>query len=186
MSGLSLSPMRRWSWAAPRLRGAGARRLSIRNLALQGKRSAILAQSVGGGGGAGGFSSAVALTGNITPTVAVGGSGGTGGSGDDVSVTNTGIIGTQRENSQGILAQSVGGGGGTGGSSISASVGVVSVAVSVGGSGGTGGSGGDVSVDNASAITTQGDASQAILAQSVGGGGGAGGFSVAGAVAIGG
>ncbi|MFG1462527.1 hypothetical protein V5F77_06465 [Xanthobacter sp. DSM 24535] len=48
---------------------------------------------------------------------------------------------------------------------------------SVGGSGGAGGNGGEVSVTNGMALSTTGDASAAIFAQSIGGGGGAAGSS---------
>ena len=51
-------------------------------------------------------------------------------------------------------------------------------ALAVGGSGGSGGAGNVVSVTNGSNITTQGNNSDGLLAQSIGGGGGSGGCTV--------
>jgi hypothetical protein len=81
----------------------------------------------------------------------------------------------------GIFAQSVGGGGGDAGGAYSGSP--IGLSTSVGGNGSGGGNGGGVSVGNSGVIETDGRASQAIFAQSVGGGGGdgaiAGSFSIA-------
>ena len=94
-----------------------------------------------------------------------------------------------------VVAQGIGGGGGMGGSSLADALTVavpvdpedpanavaLSVSTAVGGTGGTGGAGGDVYVylrDN-SMLTTGGDGSHGVLAQSIGGGGGAGGASQA-------
>ena len=149
----------------------------------------IFAQSVGGGGGDGGNSSGM---------VSVGGNGAGGGLGRPVNVTQSGSIRTGGNDADGIFAQSVGGGGGNGGSagSISAFAGVA-----IGGGGGTGGHGGNVTVtmqgqnvSTPSVISTQGDRSTALFAQSVGGGGGNGGgatqvsigVGVAASVAVGG
>lgn len=75
--------------------------------------SALVAQSIGGGGGKGGItaSKAGALS-NLTVTL--GGTGGSGGSGKDVTVNNdvSAYLATQGKNAIGIIAQSVGGGGG--------------------------------------------------------------------------
>jgi uncharacterized protein YhjY with autotransporter beta-barrel domain len=160
----------------------------------------IIAQSVGGGGGTGGAS--INLTSSVNTNfdsdVGLGGNGGNGGEGGRVTIANSGSIGTQGDNSDGILAQSVGGGGGIGGESILASLdskvplplpGIPippmpdlsgSLTVSIGGTGGSGGSGGNVKVTNGEgmSINTQGAYSNGILAQSVGGGGGNGGNSV--------
>jgi hypothetical protein len=57
--------------------------------------------------------------------------------------------------------------------------GSINIALALGGSGGTGGKGGTVNVTNNGRITTEGDFSHAIFAQSVGGGGGDGGKSIA-------
>jgi hypothetical protein len=131
----------------------------------------VFAQSVGGGGGSG------AASGGLFASL--GGSGATAGDGDNVNVMNTGGIGTSGLLSQGIFAQSVGGGGGSGGATGA-------WVASLGGSGGSGGVGGNVLVENLGTIITDGIASQAILAQSVGGGGGSGGGSGGFFAAIGG
>lgn len=143
----------------------------------------IFAQSVGGGGGNGGFAAAAALGGGAV-SVGLGGSGAGGGKGDTVLVTNRNTILTDSANSIGILAQSVGGGGGNGGFTFAGSAGVMAAAVAIGGKGGAGGNGGDVTVDNFGDITTKGDLSYGVLAQSVGGGGGNGGSAVAATVTI--
>ena len=162
----------------------------------------IVAQSIGGGGGMAGSSTAdakaLALEIDDIPPVGVsidatvGGVGGSGGSGGpqvsgtqavQVDLTATQLQ-TSGDGSTGIVAQSIGGGGGTGGSA-SSTAGVVGGSDSVGGSlsfamGGRGGSGGAgdlvlVDLDGASSIGTYGDYANGILAQSIGGGGGAGG-----------
>ena len=144
----------------------------------------IFAQSVGGGGGAGGFSMAVTGSEGPSLSLSIGGSGGSGGNAHDVTVTSSGTIQTHGDRSYGILAQSVGGGGGDGGFSVSAAVslGGFAAPLSFGGSGGVAGSAGIVYLDSSSDITTTGHDAHAIMAQSVGGGGGSGGFSIAGSV----
>ncbi len=150
----------------------------------EGDRSnGIFAQSVGGGGGNGGFATSVAVGAFGAVSVAVGGSGGKGGDGGKVAINGNGAVTTEGLNSDGVLAQSVGGGGGNGGASISvaASAGLVfsgSLSVGVGGSGGDGGEGGDVTLRSGGSITTDGALSEGLIAQSVGGGGGNGGTSV--------
>jgi len=148
--------------------------------------TALLAQSVGGKGGDGGFSFSGALTDSETAvnlSVSLGGDGGSGGAAGEVDVTNLAAI----DNARGIFAQSVGGGGGDGGLSVSGDISTSSnakqIAVSLGGSGGGGNDGGVVSVISSGAITTLGDNSIGIEAQSVGGGGGDGGESVSGTFA---
>jgi hypothetical protein len=151
----------------------------------------ILAQSIGGGGGNGGFSGALSVGGVAAASVGLGGHGGGGGDGGAVNVTGFGDISTAFNNSAGLLAQSVGGGGGNGGFSIAvAASGAIeeagaSGAVAIGGSGGGGGAAKDVTVINTGTVSTQGQFSDAILAQSVGGGGGNGGFAVSGAFTVG-
>lgn len=154
----------------------------------------IYAQSVGGGGGSGG--SAISLTAgvlNVIPAIAFGGAGSVGGNGGDVSVlTNTGDLNTAQifeiqtvgDNSPAILAQSLGGGGGVGGFTITTAVSVSGIATSLGfaGSGADAGSAGDVLVQAAGKLTTDGNSSSGIYAQSVGSGGGKGGFAVSTAV----
>ncbi len=143
----------------------------------------IFAQSVGGGGGAGGFAIAVSGSDTASLSLAMGGAGGSGGNGGNVNVTSTGDILTTNEHAYGILAQSVGGGGGDGGFAIAGSISSgsgVSASLAFGGTGATGGVSKAVGLLNDGSITTMGDNSVAILAQSVGGGGGSGGLSVAG------
>jgi len=130
----------------------------------------ILAQSIGGGGGNGGFGTGI---------VGLGAKSDGGGYGSTVKVSHNGSILTRGEGSSGILVQSIGGGGGN--------AGVGAGLVGLGSSGSGGGSGGSVTVNTGSAasITTMGKSSHAVLVQSIGGGGGTGGTG-AGAVAIGG
>jgi len=148
----------------------------------------IVAQSVGGGGGSGGNSFALSASGNVIPeipiainaSISIGGDGGSGGNGAAVDVQSSGNITTSDFLSHGILAQSIGGGGGNGGNSTSVSLTYncdASANVAIGGDGGAGGDGGSVDVDSESAISTIGDFSYGILAQSIGGGGGSGGDS---------
>jgi hypothetical protein len=147
----------------------------------------LFAQSVGGGGGNGGFSLGV----GVFASVAIGGSAANGGNGGNVCVnadatcTNvipslaSSIISTHGFRSAGILAQSVGGGGGNGGNAVAVSGGIYgSASFALGGSGGNGGTGGNVFVGAKGQITTAGDYSPGIDASSVGGGGGNGGFAI--------
>jgi uncharacterized protein YhjY with autotransporter beta-barrel domain len=117
----------------------------------------ISAESVGGGGGSGRGSGAM--------TFSMGGNGAGGGDGGLVQIINTGELTTYGSNASGIFAESVGGGGGNG-------AGSGAWTVTLGGDGGDSGNGGVVTVTNAGAITTYGDFSPTIFAQSVGGGGG--------------
>jgi len=153
----------------------------------------INAQSLGGGGGNGGFSIAGALAvGAIS--AAIGGDAGDGSSGGTVTVSNQGDISTTGIKAYGIFAQSVGGGGGNGGGAIAFSVAVspdpeeipaVAVSIAVGGSGGAGSIGDTVHVTNGGNITTHGTQAHGIWAQSVGGGGGTGGYAASGAGSMG-
>jgi hypothetical protein len=132
--------------------------------------SAIVAQSIGGGGGSAGFSTGLA---------GIGGSAGAGGNGGTVTVSNTSNLFTIGDDGVGILAQSIGGGGGTGGGALGA--------VSVGGSGGSGGGdAAEVTVFAGGTIFTSGVSATGILAQSIGGGGGNGGSGAGGPIAVGG
>ncbi len=156
---------------------------NVGNIATDGDFShGIFAQSVGGGGGSGGFAGALAFSmQGPAAALAFGGSGGEGSEGGDVTVRHTGEITTTGKQSVGILAQSIGGGGGTGGFSLgaSASINQVAAVAALGGSGGDGGGSGKVTVtDIFGKITTAGEQSHGILAQSISGGGGTGGFSV--------
>jgi hypothetical protein len=150
----------------------------------------VFAQSVGGGGGSGGFASQTSIGVGGAVSVAIGGDGAGGGVGGVVNVNGNAAIHTVGDSSEGMLLQSVGGGGGSGGFSsavaVSASPGPsVSLSVSIGGSGGGGGKGGEVNVNAGGSIVTEGEFSTGFQAQSVGGGGGSGGFSISAAAAVG-
>ncbi|OJJ11505.1 hypothetical protein BKI51_07115 [Alphaproteobacteria bacterium AO1-B] len=141
--------------------------------------AAVLAQSIGGGGGNTGSKTGLGAIEDVT--VAVGGKGGVAGDGGAVNVTyNSGTITTASEQSSGIFAQSVGGGGGTHFGGIGTlSDNVTYHESSVGGHEGSSGNGGAVTVVSQADITTGSDisgdinaASFGIFAQSVGGGGG--------------
>ncbi|WP_077003421.1 autotransporter outer membrane beta-barrel domain-containing protein, partial [Variovorax sp. KK3] len=140
----------------------------------------MVAQSIGGGGGSGGNATTIGGGG------AIGGNGGGGGDGQGVTVgllstdgqsgtLNSTII-TRGDSATALVAQSVGGAGGNGGNSVSLSV--LFPSISIGGDGKSGGTGGTVNVQNDGLITTQGQQSGGIAAQSVGGGGGNGGSGV--------
>lgn len=115
---------------------------------------------------------------NLNVGGGVAGNGGSAGSGGVVNVTNSSAIETDGAGSSAIFAQSVGGGGGDGGvASATNSTTVISGSFSVGGKGGSAGRGGAVSVTNSGGVTTLGDASHGIFAQSIGGGGGTAGIA---------
>ncbi len=151
----------------------------------------ILAQSISGGGGAGGDSSAKGDTFNastITVNTTVGGSGAGAGTANNVNVTNNGLIVTLSDLADGIEAESIGGGGGNGGygqtnsGSLPVTAGngpTVNINVAVGGKAGSGGVGGNVTVTNTQGILTRGDSADGIFATSIGGGGGVGGAAIA-------
>ncbi|WP_138145156.1 hypothetical protein [Brucella sp. 10RB9215] len=130
---------------------------------------AVLAQSVGGGGGTGGISVGGAALGPATL-----GANGTSGGGHAgvVTLDSNGTIITTGKNARGLVGQSIGGGGGSAGGSTGL--------VALGSSGGAGGNGGDVVVTQHKdgSIVTKGAGSTGIFAQSVGGGGGSGGYGV--------
>ncbi|VXA90198.1 autotransporter outer membrane beta-barrel domain-containing protein [Brevundimonas sp. G8] len=158
----------------------------------QGDRAtAVTVQSVGGGGGAGGFnvSGAVGGAGVFGGGVAVGlgGAGGGGGAGGSATGLTGGAIETRGDQSDGFLVQSVGGGGGAGAFNVAGSIGIggtvgVGVAVGLGGAGGSGGDGGAAKGAASGAIRTSGNQSSGMIVQSVGGGGGAGAFNVSGSI----
>ncbi|AQZ53465.1 hypothetical protein Mame_04170 [Martelella mediterranea DSM 17316] len=142
----------------------------------------ILAHSIGGGGGnAGtGSGSTKAADGIKSAALNIGlgayGGAGTNGGSVDVHMDDAGAsIYTGGHVSRGIFAQSIGGGGGSssgGGGSGDADW---DITIGLGAQGSAGGDGGAVSISSEGAITTKGDWSDAILAQSIGGGGGAAG-----------
>jgi uncharacterized protein YhjY with autotransporter beta-barrel domain len=137
----------------------------------------ILALSLGGGGAVGGSASG--------GVVSVGGGGANGGDGGEVNVSTqaggsvnfptASSIQTYGKQAYAVEAESTGGGGGNGGRSFA--IGALPFTLSVGGSGGDGGNGGQVTVNNSQFLSTSGDQSHAIFAQSAGGGGGNGGIA---------
>jgi hypothetical protein len=148
----------------------------------------MYAQSIGGGGGHGGTAISTAVGGGGPLGAVSVGVGGAGGGGVDASastITSEGSVTTHGFQSSALIAQSVGGGGGGGGLSVAGTIGVAdkgTVGVSVGGNSGVGGAGDYAAVNSEGTVTTYGDMSTAIVAQSFGGGGGnAGGAIAAGA-----
>jgi hypothetical protein len=153
----------------------------------------LVTQSIGGGGGHGGMN----LNGNITMTaskgasvgIGIGGSGESGGDSGDVNSTLIGDVTTIGDMAVAVLAQSVGGGGGNGGTNISGAALLSkgtsgSIGVGIGGSGGAAADSGNVALNINGDITTLGEFSSAVIAQSLGGGGGNGGMNIAGAVTL--
>ncbi|MFG1297110.1 autotransporter outer membrane beta-barrel domain-containing protein [Xanthobacter variabilis] len=122
---------------------------------------AILAQSIGGGGGTNMGGGASGLFGG-------GGSAGAGSPGGTVYVSNSGTLATLGSEAHGIVAQSIGGGGGAGRNKHG-------LFFAVGGNGGPGGAGGEATVVNSGTVVVSGDYASGVIVQSVGGGGGAGG-----------
>jgi hypothetical protein len=168
----------------------------------------VLAQNIGGGGGAsqgGSYSFGGPVIEGVKPTVKyqIGTQGASGGTGGEVVVSVQGPIETHGGDSIGVLAQSIGGGGGVGGSAgsdasadnpiirgLNIRQGFSNIAnesvnfdatytVAVGGQGGGGNVGGPVEVSLASKIFTSGDWASGVVAQSIGGGGGKGGTATA-------
>ena len=161
----------------------------------------IVGESISGGGGVGGasassISSSSKSSGNADAddgafqamTVSVGGNGGGGLNSGQVRITSSGAISTAAHDSIGIVAQSISGGGGIvktiatdlegAGGSASAKETNYDIQFKFGGSGasttGSGYGSGlvDVTTQAGGTITTKGDNSYGILAQSIAGGGG--------------
>jgi hypothetical protein len=137
----------------------------------------IFLQSIGGGGGDGGMAigGGASTSGSTSLTISIGASGGASGNGSGVSVTNSGAVTTGDYNSDAIIAQSIGGGGGGGNGGAAIADGVTSASskgltFAMGGSGSSGGAGSTVSVTNnaGGTISTAGDNSVGIFAQSIG------------------
>ncbi|MEO5810401.1 MAG: autotransporter outer membrane beta-barrel domain-containing protein [Sphingomicrobium sp.] len=152
-------------------------------------------QSLGGGGGNGGFNVTGGISASFGTTASgnfglgIGGFGGGGGGGDAVTASLTGNVVTSGANSHGILIQSAGGGGGSGGFNVTGNISVSkgangSVGIGIGGFGGDGGSGGIVNATLNGNVSTNGIKSYGALLQSVGGAGGAGGLDVSGNLSI--
>lgn len=130
--------------------------------------TAVIAQSIGGGGGVGGNA--------VDGWIAVGGAGGDGSPGNTASATLTdSTVVTNTFLSSGIVAQSIGGGGGRGGDATKSDGLIVNMVV--GGTAGSGGGASDAFAGNLGngTVTTNGDHSPGVVMQSVGGGGGSGG-----------
>ncbi|RLA50502.1 MAG: hypothetical protein DRQ98_12760, partial [Gammaproteobacteria bacterium] len=143
----------------------------------------IAAMSIGGGGGEGSAVTTInrSKMEGSTRSLAIGGAGGEGGTSGTVTVDNDGTIVTYGDQAHGILAQSVAGGGGNAGDVLvmtSRPEGSTAQGIAIGGPGGSGNISGDVNVFNSGTITTWGNASHGILAQSVGGGGGNGSIAI--------
>lgn len=142
----------------------------------------LLAQSIGGGGGAGGNATAL----GVLASVAIGGYGGAGGDGgvranitlDDTVLTNRSS--TDQYSTQaggGALVQNIGGNGGHAGSAVSGGMDIVTLAI--GNQGGGGGAAGPAKISSKnSVVTTYGDHAVGLEAQSIGGGGGKGGTAI--------
>lgn len=166
----------------------------------------IVAQSIGGGGGASqGGTMNVSGSAEDRPSarlqVGLGATGGSGATGGAINAILQGAIRTEGGDADGALLQSIGGGGGLGGSlgadassypildrignhsdnkeRLSDEGSTYEFGVDVGGAGGTGGHGGNVSVNFGGKIATGGDWADGLVAQSIGGGGGVGGSSSA-------
>ncbi|WNH49780.1 hypothetical protein PDM28_05560 [Stenotrophomonas aracearum] len=158
----------------------------------------IVAESIAGGGGVGGVSASSVKASSKNSgdddandgafksiSLSVGGNGGASYDSGQAKVTSSGAISTAAHDSSGIIAQSITGGGGIAktlasdlegaGGSASVKGGDYDVMFKFGGSGGeaSGGSGlVNVTTATGGSITTKGDNSHGILAQSISGGGG--------------
>jgi hypothetical protein len=148
-------------------------------------RSAIFAQSVGGGGGNGGVNVSGGIATDAPIVLGMGGFGGNGGTADTVTVTASADLQATGTNARGLFAQSVGGGGGNGGLNVSGSIsynhetGPPAITFGMGGFGGAGNTSSNVTVAHLGNILTSGAEGHGIFAQSVAGGGGNGGLNVA-------
>ena len=183
-------------------KGAQAGQARVENTAdittMLDNSNGILAQSIGGSGGAGGMTYNVLTniasggTTNLNFGVSVGGHGNTGGTAGVAYVNNGSEITTYGTSSSGIYAQSIGGNGGAGGfggtgiydfgkqqANPDTSTVKVNLNATVGGTGGQGATGNNVTVVNQGGghINTQGGGAYGIFAQSVGGNGGDGGLA---------
>ncbi|MCD0503980.1 beta strand repeat-containing protein, partial [Bordetella petrii] len=147
----------------------------------------VLAQSIGGGGGLGSLGSAT-FGGTMNIGSDVGGTGGNASDGGAVNFAASGnnMVQTLGDGSHGVVLQSVGNGGGAGGTADYGANSYIldySLVMSLGGHGGDAGNGGAVTACGYQAecsavnISTAGDQSAGLIAQSVGGGGGLGGIN---------
>lgn len=137
------------------------------NISTNGAGSdAVHGLSLGGNGAD--AAEAKSLTSSATNGVA-----GNAGDAGTVTITNNKSIETHGAQSNGLVGKSAGGKGGTGNNVMPG--GSVDTATA---DGGHGGNGGKITVTNGSSVRTQGDASNGIIAASVGGAGGHGGWAV--------
>jgi uncharacterized protein YhjY with autotransporter beta-barrel domain len=154
-------------------------------IVTQGERSAgIFAQSVGGGGGDGGFAISTAGGPIASIGISIGGDGFQAGNGGTVDVASASRIKTGGDDAAGILASSIGGGGGDAGLSLAATLSTIGFDIAVGGFGAIGGDSGQVNVGQSSEaisgnIETSGARSSGIKAVSLAGSGGSAGLSIA-------
>ena len=143
------------------------------NISTTGRGSiALLAQSVGGGGGVNAFSK---LDEDLLTSTAgsyrlfLSGHKAFNSGSENITVKNTGdFITTTGRGAPGLLVQSVGGGGGWADLQSASNSNL-----RLGSQGGSIGFGGDIDINNTANIATTGNYSQAIRVQTVGGGGGA-------------
>ncbi|WMS44648.1 autotransporter outer membrane beta-barrel domain-containing protein [Acuticoccus sp. MNP-M23] len=159
----------------------------------------VLVQSIGGGGGSGGDASTATTTFpdstdtyTLTINAAMGGSGGDGGAGGAASATvgsssgtaaSPTTIATKGAYANAVVVQSIGGGGGNSGTPTSVTnqlrgAGKFNVTMDVGAANilsselGADGGAASVTLYEDAVLTTTGDGSRAVVAQSIGGGGG--------------
>src|SRR5262249_7152519 len=141
-------------------------------------RAAVFAQSMGGGGGNGGINISGGIVTDGAIVFGLGGLGGDAGTGGDVDVDVENTLIAVGKKRSGIVAQSLGGGGGNGGLNVSGELvyskesNTPSITVGIGGFGGAGSISGNATVHQEGSITTSGEWSHGILAQSLAGGGG--------------
>lgn len=145
---------------------------------------AILAQSIGGGGGTAVVSSnagttTIDATLGARPRTDITVNQGVIGSGGAVTMSSSGSIVTASDLAFGMFAQSVGGGGGYLAADSGSAATSAPMKLTFGANGGNGGAGGAVNatLEAGGTIVTQGTNAYAILAQSIGGGGGVAGLT---------
>lgn len=148
--------------------------LTAKNVAATGPFDVIRAESIGGAGGAGGNAD--------NRTLAVAGNGGVGGAGGTASIGTASAsfmadIAVSGDNARGAYARSIGAPGGNGGGVNGKPL------VGTGGAALGSGPGGTASVFLSGAVSTNGQGSDAIIAQSVGGFSGGGGYGASAASA---
>ena len=146
-------------------------------------RAAVVAQSIGGGGGAGGIDISGGISTNSDLAFGIGGFGADGGQGKDVTADIDADIETTGDGTRGILAQSIGGGGGAGGINVSGTANftksdATSITFGLGGFGGAGNVSGAVNLTQNGVVIVNGADGVGVMAQSVAGGGGDGGLNI--------